>query len=62
MYNQNNVTIMSVSTKESITILEENISGNFVIKQNNDVIARTYNLKQALDIAAIVLNRTAENA
>lgn len=62
MYNENNVTIISVTTKESVTILEENTGGNFVVKQNNDVIARTYNLKQALDIAAIVLNRTAENA
>lgn len=56
------VTIMSVSTKESVTFVKESSTGNFIVQQNNDVIARTYSLKQALEIAAMILNRTAENA
>ncbi len=62
MYNENNITITSLVTKETVTILTENSGGNFVVTQHNEVIARTYDLQQALDIAAMVLTKQAKNA
>lgn len=56
------VTIMSVTTKDSVTIVGEDNKGNFVVKQNNETIATCYTLESALDIAATLLNRTESNA
>lgn len=60
--NRNEVTIMSVSTNDSVTLVKEDNDGNFVVKQDNEVVAKCYNLKQALDIASVLLNRTQTHA
>lgn len=60
--NRNEVTIMSVSTNDSVTLVKEDNDGNFVVKQDNEVVAKCYNLKQALDIAGVLLNRTQTHA
>lgn len=56
------VTIMSVTTQDSVTVVGENDNGNFVVKQDHETIATCYTLEQALDIAATLLNRTESNA
>ena len=56
-FNRNEITIMAVETSDSVTIIKEDVDGNFIVKQNGEIIEHCFSLKQALNVASMLLKR-----